>query len=111
MERTTRQHPRYNAALPVELQAMGVPTPLRALTHDICLGGFYVELAYTQPVSTELEIAFWIGETKIFARGVVVSNHPSFGNGIKFTNVAAEGRDRLRQFLEALKPFGGSPRG
>jgi hypothetical protein len=90
MERTTRQHPRYNAALPVELHALGVPTPLRAQTHDICLGGFYVELTYTQPVSTELEIAFWIGETKILASGVVVSNHPSFGNGIKFTDVAAE---------------------
>src|SRR5229473_1902532 len=40
-------------------------------------------------------ITLWIGDMKISARGVVVSSHPSFGNGIKFTRLPDESKDRL----------------
>ena len=102
-----RQYPRFKAALPIELRPEGINAPLRAQTGDICLGGCYVEMMFTQEISTQLEITLWIGDTEISARGVVVSSHPSFGNGIKFTFVTAESRERLSQYLESLKPFGG----
>ena len=102
---TSRQYPRFKAALAVELRPEGASSPLRARTADVCLGGCYVEMTYTQQVSTEVDITLWIGETKIAARGVIVSSHPSFGNGIKFTHVAEEGREFLRRYLESLHPF------
>jgi c-di-GMP-binding flagellar brake protein YcgR len=105
-----RQYPRFKAALPIELRAEGGIAPLRAQTGDICLGGCYVEMMFTQEISTQMEITLWIGDTKISARGVVVSSHPSFGNGIKFTYVAAESKERLSQYLESLKPFSGLAR-
>jgi hypothetical protein len=101
-----REHPRFKAALPVELRRPGASTPFRAQTGDICLGGCYVEMSSTQQVSREVEITLWIGQEKVLARGVVVSNHPSFGNGIKFTHVPEESKARLREFVDSLHPFG-----
>ena len=102
MEWIPRQHPRFKAVLPVELRPLGQPVPLRAQTEDISLGGIYVEMILTQKVSTELDIALWIGEAKIRAKGVVVSIHPAFGNGIKFTEVAEQDMNGLKQFLDGL---------
>ena len=106
MEYTPRQYPRFKAVLPVELHPVTATVPLRAQTQDICLGGLYVEMSLTQKVSTDLEITLWIGDTKIFATGVVVSCHPSFGNGIKFTHLPDESKERLQQYLEPLKHSG-----
>jgi c-di-GMP-binding flagellar brake protein YcgR len=102
MEWTPRRYPRFKATLPVELRALDQPVPLRAQTEDISLGGLYVEMILTQKVSTELKITLWIGETKIQAKGVVVSNHPAFGNGIKFTELAEEDKEGLKRFLDTL---------
>jgi hypothetical protein len=49
----------------VELHRASATVPLRAQTQDICLGGLYVEMSFTQKVSTDLEITLWIGDTKI----------------------------------------------
>ncbi|PYX31471.1 MAG: hypothetical protein DMG77_06610 [Acidobacteria bacterium] len=100
-----RQHPRFKAALPVEVRQPGASSPLRAQTSDICVGGCYVEMSSTQQVSKEVEITLWIGQEKVVAKGVVVSNHPAFGNGIKFTQVPEEGKARLHKFVESLDPF------
>jgi hypothetical protein len=70
------------------------------------MGGLYVEMSSTQRVSTELEITLWIGDAKISATGVVVSSHRSFGNGIKFTHLPEESKNRLEQFLNSLKRSG-----
>src|SRR5438309_10667937 len=70
-----REYPRFKAALPVELRQAGASAPLRAQTADICLGGCYIEMTSTQQISREVEITLWIGQEKVRARGVVVSNH------------------------------------
>lgn len=106
MERTPRQYPRYRAALPVELRATAVNAPLRAQTQDIGMGGLYVEMSLTQKTSTEVEIVLWIGDNKVSAKGVVVSSHPSFGNGIKFTDLPDESREKLRRYLDTLAGAG-----
>ena len=83
---------------------MATNAPLRAQTHDAGLGGLYVETTFTQEISTALDIIPWIGDLKVSARGEVVSKHPSFGNGIKSTQLADENRERLNQFLQTLQP-------
>jgi c-di-GMP-binding flagellar brake protein YcgR len=103
---TPRQHPRFKAALPIELRPKGAPAPLRTQTADIGLGGCYVEIVFTQEVSTPVELTMWLGDFKIVASGEIVSKHPSFGNGIKFTAVNKEGREKLGEYLESLKPHG-----
>jgi len=100
-----RKHPRFKAALPVELRQPGIDMPVRAQTGDIGLGGCYVEMTSTQQVSQEVEIILWVGQEKVVARGVVVSNHPAFGNGIKFTQVTEKDRAKLQQLVDSLDPF------
>lgn len=100
-----RQHPRFRVALPVELRQSGVNVPVRAQTGDIGMGGCYVEMTSTQQVSKEVEVILWVGQEKVVARGVVVSNHPAFGNGIKFTEVSDQDRSRLQKLVESLDPF------
>jgi hypothetical protein len=49
-------------------------------------------MSLTLKVSAELEITLWIGDTKISGKAMVVSSHPVFGNGIKFTHLSDENR-------------------
>jgi len=102
MNWTPRQHPRFRAALAVVLKPLDLEVPLRGHTSDISWGGMYVEMAFTQPVSTKVDITLWVGETKIHAQGIVVSNHPAFGNGIKFTELADSDRAHLNRLLHSL---------
>ena len=105
MARTPRQHPRFRANLAIELRRQGTGTPVRGQTADISIGGCYVEIMLTQQISTELGITLWVGDKKICASGVVVSRHPNFGNGIKFTFLDDEGKRLLNDYLETLNPF------
>ena len=101
-----RQYPRYKAALSIELRPKGAAAPLRTQTADIGLGGCYVESVFTHELSTIVDIVLWVGDTKITAQGEVVSKHPSFGNGLKFTRLTKEGTEKLNAYLETLKPQG-----
>ncbi|PYX92994.1 MAG: hypothetical protein DMG71_16480 [Acidobacteria bacterium] len=100
---TPRQFPRVKVNLPVEVRRPVTETPIRAQTADICLGGCYVEMSFTQDVSAQVEIVLWVGETKIRAAGVIVSSHPSVGNGLKFTHMAPEDRARLKEYIDSLQ--------
>ena len=100
---TQRQFPRVKVNLPVELRRPVIETPIRAQTADICLGGCYVEMSFTQDVSAQVEVVLWIGENKIRATGVIVSSHPSVGNGLKFTHMAQEDKERLKQYLDSVQ--------
>lgn len=103
MARTERQFPRVKVNLPVELRRPIIRAPIRAQTADICMGGCYVEMSFTQDVSAQVEIVMWIGENKIRATGVIVSSHPSVGNGVKFIHMAAEDKERLKQYIDSLQ--------
>ena len=114
----TRQHARFKAALPIELRPNGTETPLRGQTADVCLGGCYVEMMFTQEVSTVVDISIWIGDSKIYVKAEVVSKHPSFGNGFKFVQLTKDSAAKLNDYLESLKsngammndsPFAGPP--
>jgi c-di-GMP-binding flagellar brake protein YcgR len=99
-----RQHPRFKATLSVELHPKGATVPLRTQTSDIGLGGCYVEMIFTQEVSTLIDITLWIGDSKVCAAAEVVSKHPGFGNGLKFIQLSKEGREKLGQYLATLNP-------
>lgn len=104
MEWKPRQHARFKAAVPIELRPKGVTAPLRGQTADICLGGCYVEMVFTQEVLTVVDISLWIGDSKIYAKAEVVSKHPSFGNGFRFVHLTKDGANKLNSYLESLKP-------
>lgn len=99
-----RQHRRFKAAVPIELRPQGAPTPLRGQTADVCLGGCYVEMVFTQEVSTAVDISLWLGDSKVYVKAEVVSKHPSFGNGFRFIHLTRDGAAKLSAYLESLNP-------
>jgi hypothetical protein len=54
------------------------------------------------PVETSFDIALWLGDSKLYLRGQIVSLQPGFGNGVSFIDVAPADQERLRQFIETL---------
>jgi c-di-GMP-binding flagellar brake protein YcgR len=98
-----RRHLRTKIAVPIELSEPGKSFPIRAETADLSLGGCYVEMAFTLPVGTELQITMWIDEFKLSMKGKVVTQHPQFGNGIQFLRLAPENEARLQEFLKSAE--------
>jgi c-di-GMP-binding flagellar brake protein YcgR len=101
-----RHYPRFKAALSIELRPKGATVPLRTQTADISMGGCYVEMVFTHEVSTIMDITLWVGDSKVVLQGEIVSKHPSFGNGLRFTRITKEGEEKLTQYLESLKSQG-----
>jgi c-di-GMP-binding flagellar brake protein YcgR len=95
-----RQYSRIQMAIQIELRPDGTNVPIRLQTSDFSLGGCYVEMALTLEVGTRLDIVLWLGQQKITMRGIVVTRHPQFGNGISFLSVSPENEERLRSLLE-----------
>lgn len=95
-----RRHPRTQVAVQIEIRPQGIDIPMRLETSDLSIGGCYVEMAMTLDVGTRLDIILWLQGQKICTRGVVVTRHPQFGNGIEFAGMFSQDEQRLREFLE-----------
>ena len=96
-----RKHPRITVAVQAELRMDGVDAPTRVETVDLSEGGFYVEMAFTLEVGSRVNVVLWIGEKRIRARGVVVTRHPHFGNGVQFDSMSEEDSAQLSAFLDS----------
>ena len=101
--RRERKYPRVKVTLPAEARHIMEGFPRRGQTANISEGGCYIEMLIPLPIGTDLRLTLWIHESKIFIQGVVVSFHPGYGCGIKFTEITRSDRDILSQFLEELK--------
>jgi hypothetical protein len=95
-----RKYPRIKASIPIEFKAQGASVASHAETADLSLSGFYVEMSFTLQVGTELDLVLWLEDERLAAKGVVVTHHPQFGNGIKFVEVSQDGQAKLAQFLK-----------
>lgn len=96
-----RRHPRVQIPVQVEIRPAGMDVPMRLETTDLSVGGCYVEMALTLDVGTKLDIVLWLDEQKVCTRGVVVTRHTQFGNGIEFVGMFSEAERGLRCFLDA----------
>jgi c-di-GMP-binding flagellar brake protein YcgR len=96
-----RQHGRTKVTVTAELQSERTSVPLRVETADLSIGGLYVEMMFTLEVGTKLKIVLWINDVKLSTGGIVVTRDLQVGNGIEFTDMAPEERERLKHFLTA----------
>jgi PilZ domain len=94
-----RQHPRTKVTVAAELQSERDSVPLRITTADLSISGLYVEMMFTLEVGTKLTIVLWINDVKVSTGGIVVTRDLQVGNGIEFTDMAPEDRERLKHFL------------
>jgi hypothetical protein len=53
-------------------------------------------------VGIRLHATLWLDGTPLRVRGLVVTRHPEFGNGIMFVEFEGEGEGLLEQYLNAI---------
>jgi hypothetical protein len=98
-----RRHPRSKVSIPIEFKPEGAAVASRAETADLSLFGCYVEMSFTLPVGTKMDLILWVEDARLPTRALVVTNHPQFGNGIEFLDMSTEDQGRLTQFLKACE--------
>jgi c-di-GMP-binding flagellar brake protein YcgR len=98
-----RKYPRVKVAIPIEFKSEDATVASRAETADLSLAGCYVEMSFTLPVGTKLELVLWVEDEPIAAKGMVVTHHPQFGNGIEFLDMSGEGRVKLAHFVKGCE--------
>jgi len=98
-----RKYPRVKASIPIEFKAQSAAVASHAETADLSLSGFYVEMSFTLPVGTELDLILWVEGERLPVNGIVVTHHPQFGNGIKFVEMSQETQAKLAHFLKSCE--------
>ncbi|MGO8985801.1 MAG: PilZ domain-containing protein [Terriglobales bacterium] len=103
-ESNRRRWPRHKISLPLELRIERVNAPLRINATDVSGNGCYVESMQPLPLGTVLRVDFWIDSEHIKVTAVVRTCDPGVGNGIEFTGMPAETKERMQGYLEAIDP-------
>jgi c-di-GMP-binding flagellar brake protein YcgR len=98
-----RRYARTSVAVQAEIRSDRDAAPLHVKTVDLSCGGCYIEMMFTLPVGTKLEMGLHIDDVKVKTGGIVVTCHPQVGNGIEFTDMAAEDQLRVKRFLAAIQ--------
>ena len=98
-----RRFPRAKVGIPFEFKPEGAAVASHAETADLSLIGCYVEMTFTLPVGTKLDLILWVEEHRLPTKGVVVTHHPQFGNGIEFLDMPQEDQAKLAHFLKSCE--------
>jgi hypothetical protein len=96
-----RRFPRAKVGIAIEFKPAGAAVASHTETADLSLIGCYVEMSFTLPVGTKLDLVLWVEDHRLPTKGIVVTHHPQFGNGIEFLDLSAEDRGKLAHFLES----------
>ena len=97
-----RLHPRYTLQAQIEIRQDGSDVPMRLETTDLSRGGCYIQLMIPLSVGIRLQATLWLDGYPIVVRGVVVTRHPQFGNGIMFLDFEGQGEQLLHRYLDAI---------
>jgi hypothetical protein len=102
-----RHYPRMKCFVAVELRMEGSPTPVWGNLSNTSRGGCLVETATMLGDGAKLEIGLWVANGKIWVKGLIingtVTRSNSFGLRIKFGEMEASERERLREFLKFVE--------
>jgi c-di-GMP-binding flagellar brake protein YcgR len=96
-----RKYPRAKVAIPIEFKPDGAAVASHAETADLSLAGCYVEMSFTLQVGSKLDLVLWVEDERLATKGIVVTHHPQFGNGIEFQEMSPEDQAKLAHFLKS----------
>jgi hypothetical protein len=97
-----RRYPRHKCSGQVSLTKGDADASISAKLTDIGLGGFYAETFSALPQEAAVEFVIQADALEIRGRGIVRTAHPSVGNGVAFTEMAAEDWQRLHRLIERV---------
>jgi PilZ domain len=95
---------RHKISLPLEIRDERVTTPARISASDVSGNGCYVESMLPFPLGTMLRLDFWLDSEHINIAAVVRTCDPGVGNGIEFTGMRDELKERMQSYLDAIDP-------
>jgi c-di-GMP-binding flagellar brake protein YcgR len=98
-----RKYLRTRTAVQIEFKTESAAVASRAETADLSLGGCYVEMSFTLQVGSKLDLILWVEDERLATRGIVVTHHPQFGNGIEFLEMSAPDQEKLAHFLKSCE--------
>ena len=99
-----RRFRRHQISMPLELRDERVGTPMRITATDVSGNGCYVETIMPLPAGTTLRAEFYLDSERISITAVVRTCDPGVGNGIEFTGLPPNGKQRMQEYLEAIDP-------
>ena len=99
-----RRFHRHKITLPIELRDERVGAPLRINATDVSGNGCYVESMMPLPLGTVLRVDFYLDSEHVHITAVIRTCDPGVGNGIEFTGMPADTRDRMQSYLDAIDP-------
>jgi len=99
-----RAHARYTVQVPIEILQDDGELPLCCETTDLSRGGCYIRLPVPLPVGIRLHATLWLDSCPIAFRGLIVTRHPEFGNGIMFVDFEGQGQAEvlLQRYLDGI---------
>jgi hypothetical protein len=97
-----RQHARYTVHVQVEIRQEDSDVPMRLETTDLSRGGCYVQMMIPLSVGKRVRATLWLDGYAVTLRGLVITRHPQFGNGIMFVEFDDEGEHLLKRYLDAI---------
>jgi hypothetical protein len=100
--RDRRASSRAKCANSVEVYPTGEAAPIRTRTADLSLGGCFLEMPNPLPAGTQIRIALWVKDFKLWANAEVITSTPGFGIGVKFTEMTEQDRNQLKQFIGGM---------
>jgi hypothetical protein len=56
------------------------------------------------PLGTVLRLEFWMDSERTTISAVVRTSDPGVGNGIEFTGLTIDGKERVQSYLDKLDP-------
>jgi hypothetical protein len=104
-----RRFYRHKIMLPLEIRDERVNAPLRINATDVSGNGCYVESIMPLPLGTVLRVDFWLDSDHIKITAVVRTCDPGVGNGIEFTGMPPDTKQRMQAYLDSIDPPRGIP--
>lgn len=99
-----RRWPRHKISFPLELRDERVNTPMRINATDVSGNGCYIETIMPLPLGTVLRVDFYLQSEHLTISAVVRTCDPGVGNGIEFSGLPPDGKERLQAYLDGIDP-------
>jgi hypothetical protein len=100
--RDRRTQIRVKCTNSAEVYPAGTTAPMRSRTADLSVGGCFLEMPNPLPKGTQIRMALWVKDFKLWANGEVVTSTPGFGIGVKFIELTEQDKNQLKQYIESM---------
>jgi len=94
-----RLQTRYECEIAVELRMRGDQGPMWVTASDVSEGGCRVQVPHAMTPLTEVSMALWLDQERVWMHGTVTHSVYGCGTGIRFTQVTQSARLRLANLL------------